>query len=211
MVVASSPAGSFCIDATETTNAEYAQFLANPDVAPQPAYCTWNQSFEPKFPLSAGAELPVVGVDYCDARAYCEWAGKRLCGRIGGGATPFNSYADARESQWYAACSAGGALFYPYGNSYDPTACNGADLNRGGLVAVGSTRCEGGPKGVFDMSGNAWEWENSCEAETGVDDKCRLRGGEFTNPSGFLRCDYGEFYIERDFTSYSIGIRCCGP
>ena len=91
--------------------------------------------------------------------------------------------------------------------------CNGADLGADvdALVPIASTRCEGGPAGVFDMSGNAWEWENSCNGEIGVDDKCRLRSGEFTNPSGFLRGDYGEFYIERDFTSNSIGIRCCGP
>ena len=211
MVVAQSPAGSFCIDSTEATTAHYRAFLADPDVAPQPAYCAWNTTYQPKFPIANDTNAPIVGVDYCDARAFCEWAGKRLCGRIGGGETPFASFADARESQWYAACSAGGTRIFPYGNNYDGSACNGADFGRGTLAPAGTPTCEGGFPGLFDMSGNAWEWEHACDGALGQSDKCRLRSGEWTNPSGFLRCDYGGFYIGRDFATQSIGIRCCGP
>jgi formylglycine-generating enzyme len=211
MVAAEGPTGRFCIDSTEVTNDHYLEFLSEPDVAPQPAYCNWNTDYMPRFPIPNEPNKPVVGVDFCDARAFCEWSGKRLCGRIGGGETPFDSYADANESQWYAACSGGGTRIFPYGNNYDGDACNGSDRGDGALLEAGTVTCEGGVPGLFDMSGNAWEWEHACDGTTGQADNCRLRSGEWTNPSGFLRCDYGGFYITRDFATQSIGIRCCGP
>ena len=191
----------------------YAEFLEGLDqLAPQPAYCAWNASFEPQADNTANdPNLPVVGVDFCDARAYCEWAGKRLCGKIGGGATAFDAFDDSSESQWFAACTAGGTRFFPYGNEYDGSLCNGVDYGAGALIPVGTSECEGGYDGIFDMSGNAWEWENACDGADGVTDQCRLRSGEFSNPEGFLRCDYGAFFIGRDFVSNTIGIRCCGP
>ena len=29
------------------------------------------------------------------------------------------------------------------------------------------------------MSGNVWEWEDSCQTQNGATDQCRLRGGSF--------------------------------
>jgi hypothetical protein len=88
------PAGAFalptmCIDATEVTNAHYAAFLASsPAPGSGPGACTWNVRYEPLFhwpPPPERAAFPVVDVDWCDAFAYCAWAGKRLCGDPGGG------------------------------------------------------------------------------------------------------------------------------
>lgn len=39
-----------------------------------------------------------------------------------------------------------------------------------------------GYAGLYDMSGNVEEWDDSCKASTGPDDYCRLRGGD-TYPS----------------------------
>src|SRR5262249_39830790 len=76
--------GRFCIDATEVTNAQYAAFLAtNPQTSLQPARCTsWNGTYAGAYvgPLTGRDDYPVVGVTWCDAFAYCKWAGKRLCG-----------------------------------------------------------------------------------------------------------------------------------
>ena len=94
-------------------------------------------------------DFPVVGVDWCDADAFCEFAGKRLCGAIGGGSLTLGN-ADGGTSQWYVACSMGGTRIYPYGNTYAAGECaDGAEV-----IAVASTpTCQSYP-GVFDLSGN---------------------------------------------------------
>jgi formylglycine-generating enzyme required for sulfatase activity len=208
-------AGGFCIDVHEASRAEYAEFLADGPVAPEDAsYCAWNMDdYEPTEGLDDPDDIPVVGVDYCDARAYCKWAGKRLCGKIGGAATEFEQFANAMESQWHAACSRGGTRVFPYGNNYDGTLCNGADYSadQNAKVPAETPICEGGYEGIFNMTGNVWEWEDACNDTTGELDTCYLRGGEFSNPEGFLRCDYGGFFAPRSFRTNSIGIRCCGP
>src|SRR6185437_5545544 len=110
-------------------------------------------------PPTKGSD-PVVCVDWCDAQAYCAWAGKRLCGAIGGG--PATTYGDPNESQWYNACSNGGTTSFPYGNDYVAGDCNGGAT----VAAVGTTPgCQGLTSpyfGIFDMSGNVKEWEDHC-------------------------------------------------
>src|SRR5690348_8422215 len=124
----------YCIDSTEVTNADYKAFLdSSPSTAGQPpGICDFNTTFVPEtldgsaeWPPSAAADaFPVVYIDWCDAYAYCAWAGKRLCGEIGGGPNPINEYALPSRSQWYHACSENGARVYPYGNDYDASICN---------------------------------------------------------------------------------------
>jgi formylglycine-generating enzyme required for sulfatase activity len=212
------PAGSsvafFCVDATEVTNGQYAQFLAaNVPTSAQDPWCAWNTSYTPPrgWPPAAGKDdYPVVYTWWCDAYAYCKWAGKRLCGGIGGGPSSFNGYADATQSEWYAACSAGGTRAYPYGNTYSASACN-ASLGSAAVASGTEPACEGGYPGLFDMSGNVDEWEDSCNGQTGVNDACRLRGGSygFSDPN-VVRCDYDN-YVNRDDGSPNVGFRCCGP
>jgi sulfatase modifying factor 1 len=69
---------TFCIDATEVTNAQYRAFLAakGSDLGGQPETCTWNTSYLPGvWPVPPTLDgFPVVTVDWCDAHAYCAWA-----------------------------------------------------------------------------------------------------------------------------------------
>jgi formylglycine-generating enzyme required for sulfatase activity len=211
---------SYCIDATEVTVADYVEFVAaGVSTADQSSQCEWNTSYLPPagWPPPPGWErYPVTFADFCDARAYCAWAGKRLCGRIGGGPNAFDDFEDPRRSQWFNACSAGGERSYPYGNVYDEGACKKANIEAGGVVPVGSkATCEGAYRGLFDLSGNADEWEDSCRETGGRIDLCRLRGnGDFgyTEVPGFemgaaeFACSYGG---KSGSPETSAGIRCC--
>jgi formylglycine-generating enzyme required for sulfatase activity len=213
---------TYCIDSTETSWGEYQVFLDSfeAELGPQPDECGWNDKqyvphilgpTEPGPNPNGDPALPVVGVDWCDAFAYCDWAGKRMCGKIGGGGVPFDQQNDASQSQWYSACSAGGKTVYSYGNDYDPTKCNNFDYGAGALIAANTTTCEGGFPKLYNMSGNAWEWENSCNGGSTMDDPCWVRSGQYNNSADFIECDYDGFNAARTFTSDSISIRCCGP
>jgi formylglycine-generating enzyme required for sulfatase activity len=205
---------AYCIDRTEVTNAEYALFLDSAtvevEVVPVGA-CAFNTSRVPTalWPPSASENsLPVVFVDWCDAAAYCEWAGKRLCGRVGGGPIPYDNVA-APDGEWYRACSAAGDREFPYGDAYQPNACNGLDYGEAERVPVGTIpACQGGYSGLYDMSGNVFEWDDSCAGSDGASDSCRVRGGSYENVSANLRCDNPDYAHRQDKAGH-IGIRCC--
>jgi formylglycine-generating enzyme len=213
---------SFCIDSTEVTNAQYDAFLqSGPPTSGQPTRCGWNNAFTPA-PSGTGEEnFPVTGVDWCDAYAFCAWSGKRLCGRIGGGATPVGDFANSAVSQWYSACVSGSAdLTYPYSDTYSESACNGGNIIAD-LVSVRSMAACHAPtapfSGIYDMSGNADEWEDTCitASGNGAQDKCRTRGGAYPDSLTFLRCDADWLQQSAAYTRseriVSVGFRCCAP
>jgi formylglycine-generating enzyme required for sulfatase activity len=216
-----------CVDSTEVTRDQYAAWLAtSPSTSGQDPSCSWNTQgsagqgpFEPtcEWPPGTRGKHPVVCVDWCDAYAFCKGVGKRLCGKIGGGANAPADFADAKKSQWYYACTSGAAHAYPYGGTYDPHACNGYDHGVGTTVETASMKtCQSsmtGYEGVFDLSGNVWEWEDSCEAATGTNDRCQLRGGSFQSYEYFyLGCAYDPGYSDRrGAVNAWVGFRCCAP
>jgi formylglycine-generating enzyme required for sulfatase activity len=215
--------GNFSVDATEVTKGQYAEFLTakGNDTSGQPSYCSFNTTYLPEYewpPQGDEAALPANWIDWCDALAYCKWAGKRLCGKIGGGATPHDNYDKASDSQWHAACSAGGTKKFPYGNTFDSSKCAGPAPGRDAPLPAGSfPGCEGGYPGIFDMSANVWEWEDGCIAYGGKDDLCRVRGGSYYGNDGiagmpgiFIQCNANN-NNPRDTTDRTIGFRCCSP
>lgn len=237
---------AFCIDSTEVTNAEYRAFLdAAVDLASQPDQCRgWNLSFQPAAPTVKGtngpacpafdpvsrANLPVVCVDWCDADAYCRWAGKRLCGRPGGGGVLDPT--DAHGDEWVIACTGDQARRYPYDNGPVVARCVDRRYPQAGpdvRPVKEATACEGGVAGVFDMSGNAWEWTNDCTSTgtapgtttgttagttagttpgTAGSDACLPRGGSFSSDVTAASCfDTAPFH--RDDVAGDTGFRCC--
>lgn len=204
---------SYCVDRTEVTVTAYEGFLVNaPSVDSQAPECAWNTDFTPSgsWPPTPGTgDRPVTFVDFCDAAAFCKTTGKRLCGSMGGGPLPFGSFADATASEWFNACSESDKRTYPYGNTYDGNACNGTDYGVGSPVKTGSAaKCEGGFQGLLDMSGNVFEWENSCADTTGATDQCRIRGGGFNSNATNLQCDIAAD-ATRNTAGITIGFRCC--
>lgn len=115
---------SYCIDSTEVTNEQYAVFLADSNKPPPHARCDFDTNYTPNCDgaNSQGALDPVSCIDWCDAWAFCAWAGKRLCGRIGGGPNAPDTMDDPTKSQWFAACSKGGAQDFAYGPIRGPSA-----------------------------------------------------------------------------------------
>ncbi|MDB4939144.1 MAG: pyoverdine responsive serine/threonine kinase [Labilithrix sp.] len=216
--------GSFCIDTTEVTNAHWVAFLAEKetDTSGQAPMCTWNTSFVPKntpnpnlvvWPVAASRSAePIANVDWCDARAYCAWAGKRLCGRIGGGPAAFTDPGNATTGEWMNACSAGGVRVFPYGATYKPV-CNDGNHGVDAAIATGSLPdCRGGNDAVFDMSGNVEEWEDACDGTSAPIDTCQRRGGSFTDGNGGVsfRCDTPFKPAQtRNRGDIDVGVRCC--
>ena len=221
--------GFFCIDRTEVTNTQYAAFLASaPSAGEQAASCSWNASFAPDtsndcdplpYDPSTRPNNPVSCVDWCDASAFCAWAGKELCGSVDGGENATADFADAGKSAWYRSCTGGGATLLPYGNDYDGSACVGLDYGVVRAVNVASVaQCQGGYDGLWDMSGNVSEWEDSCDGAGGATGRCAHRGGSWVTPGeAALYCNSSlpsdsspnPILARRDARDEHIGFRCC--
>jgi len=210
--------GNYSIATTEVRNSDYASFL---DVVFTPEFlagwlpseCAWKTDFTPNnWPANPVANIPVTNVDWCDAWAYCDWSGQQLCGKIGGGPAALADVQNPATNQWYKACSQGGIKNYPYGLNYIAAACNGLDAGFGQLIEVGSlASCVGGYAGIFDMSGNVWEWENACNTDPMVaveDQECHQRGGSFYSNGPTIRCGVDSVRA-RNFRNNNLGIRCC--
>ncbi len=237
MVEVTLPAATFFIDAREVTAADYAAWVAT---APSPTgtdpRCDWNTSVVPDVDDMGGTcmgscvctgtdgeaydleeerllhpDLPVRCVDYCDAKAYCVAHGKRLCGGVAG--ATLDEPADLNDptrSEWYAACSAAGSKTFPYGDAFDPSACNDTEGQSLGMPRdVNASVCEGGYPGIFDMTGNVEEWVDVCY-ET-PDLACFRPGGAFWHGAeDVLDCpsDWPQSTVAREQTP-STGFRCC--
>ncbi|EDM77256.1 hypothetical protein PPSIR1_17390 [Plesiocystis pacifica SIR-1] len=198
------------IDATEVRVADYAAFLDAGPILDLPADCDANQTYVPNdwdAQFNGDQDEPVVWVDWCDAYAFCEWQGKHLCGAVGGGAgSP--ALLDDLTSEWYRAC-VGESLTnaYPYGPGHIPGLCNeNGDREMDGPLPVGAAPgCEGGLAGLFDMSGNVWEWTNSCDDQEGT---CLRRGGGYSTEPSLAACDISSLRT-RDYQWKNTGLRCC--
>jgi sulfatase-modifying factor enzyme 1 len=212
--------GLFFIDATEVTVGQYAEFVAakNGDVSGQPQdVCSWNTTYEPAA-LPDPSDWPASDIDWCDARAYCEWAGKHLCRQIGNPApVAYGELFVPTVNQWFLACGGPGGSPHTNSNSNnytDPAACNANDGFRNLEPVATNALCEGYYPGVFDLEGNVAEWIDSCQpgADAGTDatgrsDVCMLMGGSLFDQSSF--CDEVYDIYRRDDTATSFGFRCC--
>jgi sulfatase modifying factor 1 len=219
MILVTTAATSFWIDTHEVTTKQFTAFKetvlqTDGGDAGFPAICAFkNGTLGPQNVCAARQPgVPVACVDWCDAYAYCKFAGKRLCGRIGGGASMGNQEAkNPLVSEWMRACTGGNAAnAWPYGAAGDGGACNTLERDAGGPIDAGALPgCVGGEQGLFDMSGNVAELIDACGAGTmGVSDGCTSLGGSYAQAVGTARCS-DDISFNRGTTSPQVGFRCC--
>lgn len=198
----------FWIDRTEVTNEQY--MLCVQDGSCHASSYANNISFN-------GDTLPVVGVNWFDAIAYCSWAGGQL----------------PTEAQWEYAARGDDGRLYPWGSIFDGQMLNFCDTNCQqewkddsyndgyALTApVGSYPAGDSWVGAADMAGNVWEWvvdwyddgyyTNSPDSNpTGPenDDVKVGRGGSWINNIPFVR-SANRHYAYPMLVYNSIGFRC---
>ncbi|MBS2016808.1 MAG: SUMF1/EgtB/PvdO family nonheme iron enzyme [Deltaproteobacteria bacterium] len=199
--VALPDAAPFCIDSTEVTNAQYDEFFYGGTDGGRVAEggvgagtsCSTVLAFTRRADAAA-PNLPVENVSWCDAFAYCRWAGRRLCQPLADGGV---------ETEWTLACSNGGERTYPYGDAYAPV-CNDS-FREAGPVTVGSQPgCEGGVPGLFDMSGNVGEYVGHCANPA----LCDYVGGYYSSTSIEVSCT-SRAQQQPGAATPGLGFRCC--
>ncbi len=163
-----------------------------------------------------GEHLPVLHVNWYEAEAYCNWAGRRL----------------PTEAEWEIAASAeptrdgrkiaGPKRCFPWGD--DPPSSDRANLDwkTGGCVEVGALPAGDSAFGCRQMIGNVWEWTaTEFQPYPGfVIDPYKeyskpwfgthkvLRGGCWTTRSFLIRNTWRNFYTP-DRRDVWAGFRTC--
>lgn len=137
---------------------------------------------------------PANCVDWNQAVEFCTFAGKRL----------------PTEREWeYAARGGSKQWLYAWGNE-EPDTKRSCYMNVGGSCEVG-THPAGG-FGLFDMTGNVWEWTSSWYTpypDEGTEGRHKVyRGGSWSRRfSKWMKNDLRNWYrVDED--SASLGIRC---
>ena len=159
----------FFIDKYPVTNTEFKRFLDATHYRPADALNFLKDWKDGRYP-QGWDDKPVTWVSQEDARAYAQWAGKRL----------------PREWEWQLAAQGMDGRIYPWGNDWDASAVpvpgRARTLNPPDNVNAHPKGAS--PFGVEDMVGNVWQWTDEY-----VDDHTRaaiLRGGSHYQPGGSI-------------------------
>jgi formylglycine-generating enzyme required for sulfatase activity len=188
----------FYIDQTEVSNSSYA------------AFCTATGHALPKHFPAHHPHLPVVNVTLDDAKAFAQWAKKRIPGAL----------------EWEKAARGTDARVYPWGNAPDLARSNVADNPTGphSLMPVHSHPEGSSAIHALQMAGNAMELVSDtvtpspqavqAAAKLGLtppatasEPWCSARGGSFARPLAHA-VTYEWMPIPARFSAPDIGFRC---
>jgi formylglycine-generating enzyme required for sulfatase activity len=177
---------SFLIDVTEVTvDAFSACYRAGNCTKPgEDELCNWGNSRKGNHPINC--------VDLKQARSYCKWLKKRL----------------PSEEEWQLAAAGPEGRYYPWSDQGLPSdqLCWHRLGSRQGTCAVRQFPRSDTSEGVADLSGNVWEWTESC-----FDSRCLarvIRGGGWADDSILNVSTRVRVWAEPDVRFYARGFRC---
>jgi formylglycine-generating enzyme required for sulfatase activity len=155
----------FFIDRTPVTNAEYQRFVIDSGYVPRDTH-NYLRDWVDGAPRPGWERKPVTWVALEDARAYAQWAGKRL----------------PREWEWQYAAQGHDGRRYPWGEDWRDDAVPAPNRNRRLRAPddVDAHPAGASPFGVLDLVGNVWQWSDEY-----LDEHTRaaiLRGGSAYQP-----------------------------
>jgi len=194
---------AYWIDKYEVTNAQYKKFIdATGRRSPR--------HFRNRTYPEGKADHPVTFVNWYDAHDYCGWAGKRL----------------PTDQEWEKAARGTKGRMFPWGESFDINKANTPQRwdkmgIAGDTTPVGSFEGGKSPYGLYDMSGNVWEWTSSWylpypgnkHPSENYGKKYKvLKGGSWWDCS-FYKCGISAPVFNRSFFNFkvkneSFGFRC---
>lgn len=156
---------SFYIDKTPVTCAEFKRFLDATRYRPRDSHSFLRHWTSGSFP-EGWARKPVTWVSLEDARAYAQWAGKRL----------------PHEWEWQHAAQGSDRRLYPWGNEKDDRRVPPFEKGREQRPPTDVDAYPQGasPFGVLDLVGNVWQWTDEFR-----DEHTRaaiLKGGSYYRP-----------------------------
>lgn len=139
-----------------------------------------------EFPNRKG-KVPFAGVTWLEAVAKCRVVGKRLCSGV----------------EWERACSGPSKRAYPYGDAFDIKRCNSGREHTRGATPGGYHRDCRSEEGVYDLSGNLWEWTGREAGEAA------LAGGGWMTDGENSKCASRSWQGTPNATNHTFGFRCC--
>lgn len=155
----------------------------------------WERKQGDQLPFPAlHRHLPVVGVTYRDALAFCLWKSRVMR----------RSIRLPSADQWLAAVDGGKSHRFPWGNQFDLQRCNSLVSGWGKRLPVFALPGGCSLQGIYNLIGNVCEWIDPFELRGGgwQDDCEALAGCGFrhvvtqTTDFGFKRRDVGFRYVQ---------------